>query len=95
MEESTANSLEPNKEESKFSEKFCDLSFQYFWLMEIKTFATLAINHIMSVEDPKIPEDPEFRQQLYVLLNNIATAAEHLDEPLEILYKSAAYKYRD
>jgi hypothetical protein len=49
-------------------------------LIEIKTYANLALKHLESVKSGELPEDPEFGQIFWVLLCGLTDAAHHLDK---------------
>ncbi|MGE5444550.1 MAG: hypothetical protein ACM3SR_08105 [Ignavibacteriales bacterium] len=48
-------------------------------LIKIKTNVNLALTHLEPVKGEDIPEDPEFRQTLWVLCNQIYNDAAYLE----------------
>ncbi len=57
-----------SKEHTKeVEEEFPDITAYRMNLIRIKSFATLAVEHLDSVTGEEIPDDAEFRQILWVL----------------------------
>lgn len=52
-------------------------------LIEVKSMATLALNHLGSVKEDHIPNDKEFREIFWSLLNKISGVGQEIDEMLE------------
>lgn len=86
--------LEETKTEKKKEDSY-DLGFQHYWLVELRGLAALALKHIGTVKGEKIPQDIEFREQLFVLLRGINVAAQKLEESYGAIEVPTAYREED